>query len=153
MRIIGENGENLGIMSREEALRLASPESGLDLIEVVAKADPPVARLMSYDKYRYEREKAEKKERKAHKFTEMKRVQISARAAENDLLTKIKQLEKFLTEGHQVEVFVRLRGREKYNRDWANKKLTEFLQMIKMEYKVLSAPKFAQGLSIQIAKK
>lgn len=153
MRIIGENGENLGIMSREEALRLASPESGLDLIEVVAKADPPVARLMSYDKYRYEREKAEKKERKAHKFAEMKRVQISARAAENDLLTKIKQLEKFLTEGHQVEVFVRLRGREKYNRDWANKKLTEFLQMIKMEYKVLSAPKFAQGLSIQIAKK
>ena len=153
MRIIGENGENLGIMSREDALRLASPESGLDLIEVVAKADPPVARLMSYDKYRYEREKAEKKERKAHKFAEMKRVQISARAAENDLLTKIKQLEKFLTEGHQVEVFVRLRGREKYNRDWANKKLTEFLQMIKMEYKVLSAPKFAQGLSIQIAKK
>lgn len=153
MRIIGENGENLGIMSREEALRLASPESGLDLIEVVAKADPPVARLMSYDKYRYEREKAEKKERKAHKFAEMKRVQISARAAENDLLTKIKQLEKFLTEGHQVEVFVRLRGREKYNRDWANKKLTEFLQMIKMEYKVLGAPKFAQGLSIQIAKK
>ncbi len=140
-------------MSREEALRLASPESGLDLIEVVAKADPPVARLMSYDKYRYEREKAEKKERKAHKFAEMKRVQISARAAENDLLTKIKQLEKFLTEGHQVEVFVRLRGREKYNRDWANKKLTEFLQMIKMEYKVLGAPKFAQGLSIQIAKK
>ena len=153
MRIIGENGENLGIMSREDALRLASPESGLDLIEVVAKADPPVARLMSYDKYRYEREKAEKKERKAHKFAEMKRVQISARAAENDLLTKIKQLEKFLTEGHQVEVFVRLRGREKYNRDWANKKLTEFLQMIKMEYKVLGAPKFAQGLSIQIAKK
>jgi len=153
LRIIGENGENLGIMSREEALRLASPESGLDLIEVVAKADPPVARLMSYDKYRYEREKAEKKERKAHKFAEMKRVQISARAAENDLLTKIKQLEKFLTEGHQVEVFVRLRGREKYNRDWANKKLTEFLQMIKMEYKVLGAPKFAQGLSIQIAKK
>ena len=153
MRIIGENGENLGIMSREEALRLASPESGLDLIEVVAKADPPVARLMSYDKYRYEREKAEKKERKTHKFAEMKRVQISARAAENDLLTKIKQLEKFLTEGHQVEVFVRLRGREKYNRDWANKKLTEFLQMIKMEYKVLGAPKFAQGLSIQIAKK
>jgi len=140
-------------MSREDALRLASPESGLDLIEVVAKADPPVARLMSYDKYRYEREKAEKKERKAHKFAEMKRVQISARAAENDLLTKIKQLEKFLTEGHQVEVFVRLRGREKYNRDWANKKLTEFLQMIKMEYKVLGAPKFAQGLSIQIAKK
>ena len=134
-------------------MRLASPESGLDLIEVVAKADPPVARLMSYDKYRYEREKAEKKERKAHKFAEMKRVQISARAAENDLLTKIKQLEKFLTEGHQVEVFVRLRGREKYNRDWANKKLTEFLQMIKMEYKVLGAPKFAQGLSIQIAKK
>ncbi len=151
--MIGKDGENLGIISREEALRMASPDSGLDLIEVVANANPPVARLMSYDKFRYEQEKAVKKERQSQKGGEAKRIQISVRAAENDLLIKVHQLEKFLEEGRPVEVFVRLRGREKYNRPWAEQRLAGFLKMIGMEYKVMSPPKFGQGLSVTIVKK
>lgn len=143
----------MGVMPRDKALELAKPEEGLDLIEISPNANPPVARLMNYDKYRYEREKAEKKERRAIKSVSIKRVQISPRAANHDLQIKLKQLEGFLKEGHPVEVYVRLRGREKYNNDWANQKLKDFLDMISIEYKVISAPKFAQGLRVQIVKK
>lgn len=153
LRVIGPNGENLGIMSRKEALELARPEEGLDLIEIAPGAQPPVARVMSYDKFRYESEKAAKRERLAQKSQGMKRVQISARIAEHDLQVRAKQLEKFLNEGHQVEVFVRLRGREKGNRAWAEQKLRDFLKMITVEHRMLSAPKFAQGLSVQVIKK
>ena len=81
-------------------------------------------------------------------------MQISARAAENDLLVKVKQLEKFFAEGEQVEIQMRLRGREKYNKDWAKLRLAEFLKMITIEYKLLGEPKFGgQGMFVQIAKK
>ncbi len=154
LRVVDETGANLGVLSREEALKLAKPELGIDLIEVVPGAKPPVAKLMSYDKYRYEAEKQFKKERLAQKTGGIKHVQISARAATNDLLIKVKQLEKFLAEGNQVEIQMRLRGREKYNRDWARQKLEAFLKMITVEYKRLSDPKpGGQGMFMQIAKK
>ncbi len=141
-------------MSREAALLLAKPEEGLDLIEMVQTATPPIVRLMSYDKYRYEREKAIKKERLAQKTAGLKQIQISARAAENDLKVKIRQLEKFFAEGHQIEIQLRLRGREKGNKDWARIKFKEFLAMIPTEFKILSEPKFAgRGMIAQIAKK
>ncbi len=141
-------------MKREDAMALAKPELGLDLIETVPNAQPPVARIMSYDKYRYGAEKQFKKERLAQKTGGIKHVQISARAAENDLLIKVKQLEKFFAEGSQVEIQMRLRGREKYNKDWAKLKLAEFLKMITVEYKLLGEPKFGgQGMYVQIVKK
>jgi translation initiation factor IF-3 len=140
-------------MPREKALALARPEEGLDLIEIAPSAKPPVARLMSYDKYRYQREKAERKERRALKSAGVKRVQISPRAAEHDLQIKVNQLQEFLAQGHPVEIYVRLRGREKYNKEWVNQKLQDFLKMISVDYKIISAPKFAGGLSVQIAKK
>lgn len=154
MRVIDEKGENLGVMPRAEALKLVRPEEGLDLIEISANAKPPVVRLMSYDKFRYEEEKRLKKERLAQKSAAMKVVQISARAAHNDLMIKIRQLEKFFNEGHPVEITMRLRGREKRNKDWAMEKLKEFLTLIPMEYKKLSEPRFlGNGPSVQVAKK
>lgn len=154
LRVIGEKGENLGVMPRAEALKLARLEDGVDLIEISANAKPPVARLMSYDKFRYEEEKRIKKERLAQKSVGMKTVQISARAAHNDLMVKMRQLEKFFAEGHPVEVTMRLRGREKRNKDWAMEKLHEFLKLIPVEYKRLSEPKFlGNGPAVQIAKK
>lgn len=152
--MIDETGKNIGVLKREEALALAKPDIGLDLIEISAAAKPPVAKLMSYDKYRYEAAKQAKKERAARKGGELKHVQISARAAMNDLQIKLKQLEKFLAEGNTVEIQMRLRGREKYNRDWARQKLAEFLKMITVEYKALNEPRFGgQGMNMQIAKK
>lgn len=142
-------------MTREQALSLARPEDGLDLIEIAAGAKPPVARLMSYDKYRYELEKAEKKERQAQKaVSHVKQIQISARSSLNDLLVRLKKLEQFLGEGHQVEIQLKLRGREKGNKDWAKHKMSEFLGMITTDYKIISAPRFGgRGMITQIARK
>jgi len=141
-------------MPRAEALKLAQPDSGLDLIEISAAANPPVVRVMSYDKFRYEEEKRVKKERAAQKTAAMKAVQITAKAAHNDLMVKAKQVEKFFAQGHPVEVVMRLRGREKRNKDWAMEKLKEFLTLIPVEYKKLNEPKFlGNGPAVQIAKK
>ncbi len=140
-------------MSTGDALRL-SLEKGLDLIETVPNANPPVAQIMSFDKYRYQRGKEEKKERLAQKTAGSKQIQISARAAKNDLLIKIRQLEKFMKEGHQIEISMRLRGREKYNKDWSNQKINDFLKMIPLEFKVISPPKYGgRGMLVQIAPK
>ena len=152
--MIDETGNNLGVMKREAALALVKPDLGIDLIEIVSTSNPPVARLMSFDKYRYERVKQMKKDRLAQKGGGLKQVQISARAATNDLLIKAKLADKFLLEGHQVEINMRLRGREKYNRDWARKKLEEFTAMITAEHKRISEPKFGgRGMAMLIAKK
>ncbi len=154
LRVIGKDGENLGVLSRDQALVLARPEEGLDLILIAPTANPPVARLMSYDKFRYEEAKREKKERSAQKSSEMKHVQITVRAAPNDLMIKVRQAEKFFAEGHPIEVNLRLRGREKRNKDLAMEKLKEFLTMLPFEHKELHPPRFGQnGPSVQIAKK
>jgi translation initiation factor IF-3 len=154
LRVIGEKGENLGVMTRAAALLLARPDEGVDLIEISAAAVPPVVRLMDYDKFRFEEDKRIKKERLAQKSAAMKVVQISARAAVNDLMVKVRQVEKFFAEGHPVEVNMRLRGREKRNKDFAMEKLLEFLKLLPVEYKKMSEPKFlGNGPSVQIAKK
>lgn len=141
-------------MPREKALELVNHEEGLDLIEISPAANPPVARLMSFDKYRYIQGKAEKKARLAQKTAELKQVQISVRAATNDLMIKVRQLEKFLAEGHPVDVVMRLRGREKYDKGRAFAKLDEFLKMITVDYKKLGEPKFGgRGMMVPIAKK
>ncbi len=151
LRVIGADGENLGVMPRAQALALAGPETGLDLIEITPNAVPPVARLMSYDKFRYEDAKREKKERAAAKSAELKHVQITVRAAQNDLLIKVKQVEKFFKEGHPIEVNLRLRGREKRNKDWAMQKLEEFLKMLPMEFKRMGPVKYSMnGPGVQI---
>lgn len=153
LRIIDPEGENLGVMSREEAFALARDKYELDLIEISANAKPPVARIMSYDKFRYLEEKAEKKEKQLQKASGIKQVQISVKAAKNDLEIKLKKLHEFLEEGHQVEIAMRMRGREKGNKAWAEQKLKEFMDMITTEYKVVSAPKFAgRGMTAQIMK-
>lgn len=140
-------------MKLSDALKI-SLERGVDLIEIVPNANPPITKLISYDKYRYQKEKEEKKERQAQKTAGLKLIQISARAAQNDLMIKIHQLEKFLNEGHPVEISMRLRGREKYMKDWARLKMNEFLKLIPFEYKLLSEPKFGgMGMQAQVGKK
>jgi translation initiation factor IF-3 len=154
LRVIDAEGKNLGTMKRAEALGLARPDENLDLIEISPNAQPPVARLMSYDRYRYEEAKREKKERVAQKGPEMKQVQITVRAAANDLMVRVRQVEKFFHEGHPVQVNMRLRGREKANKAFAFERLEIFLKMLPVEYRRLTEPKFiGHGPSIQIAKK
>ena len=143
----------MGIMPLEAALKLAQ-EKELDLIEIVPTGKPPIAKIINFDKFRYQKEKELKKQKVAQKISEMKQIQISARAAKNDLETQIRKMEKFLENGHKIQIILVLKGREKYNRQWAFQKLDEFLKMIPTEYKTTMEPKFAgRGLLMQIAKK
>ena len=152
MVVIDEQGENLGTLSRAEALKIAQ-ERGVDLIEVSPFTKPPVARVMSFDKYRYQQEKKLKKQKSSQKGQELKRIQISARAAKNDLEVKARKLNEFLKDGNLVEILLVLRGREKYNRDWAMLKLKEFVNIITPEQKIISQPRFiGNGILMQVAK-
>lgn len=140
----------MGVLSREEALALAEQKE-LDLILVTPNASPPVARIVDYDKFRYEQEK-EQKRRERQKAPEMKRVQISPRTATNDLQISLKKLEKFLEAGHRVEIQLTLRGRERGNKDWARSKLEEFIDMITVPHKVTSPIKSGgRGMLTQIS--
>ncbi|MGB9609176.1 MAG: translation initiation factor IF-3 [Minisyncoccia bacterium] len=155
IRVIGPNGENLGVMKREEALALVNPEEGLDLIEIAPNINPPVAKLMNYDKWRYQEEKKQKKEifLQKSKSSSLKRIQISPRIAKNDLMIKLKQLEDFLNKNYIVEIQMQLKGREKLNKEWVNQKLNEFLNMITVKYKMISSPKAGgRGMVCQIEK-
>jgi len=142
----------LGVLSKEEALKLAQ-EKGLDLIEIAPTAKPPVAKIMSFDKFRYQKEKEFKKQRLAVKTDEFKQIRISVKAAQNDLLIKAKKVNEFLEGGSKVEIMMVLRGREKGNKSWARKKLDEFLKIIDPAHKVIMQPKdTGRGLVMQINK-
>jgi len=153
LRVIDDQEQNVGVMSLADALKLAK-ERGLDLVEISPAAVPPVAKIIAYDKFRYQQEKKEKKQRAAQKTTGMKQIQISIREAKNDLSMKAARADEFLTEGHQVEVVMSLRGREKGNINFAKGKLAEFLPMISVEHKVISPiGPGGRGLTVIVARK
>mgnify|MGYP001559016617 CR=1 FL=1 len=129
-------------------------EKGLDLIEIVPTAKPPVAKIISFDKFRYQQGKEEKKQKQIQKAKELKGVRISPRAAKHDLEVKVNRVEKFLAEGHKVEINLFLRGREKGNKAWGLQKLNEFMRMIKIPHIVTMAPRpGGRGFVAQIANK
>jgi translation initiation factor IF-3 len=152
LRVIGDGGENLGVMTKDAALALAKLK-GLDLIEISAKAVPPVARIMSYDKFRYQEEKKLKKQRAAERSSiDFKRVQIGFKTALNDLNLKVKKANEFLAAGHSLEIFMIMRGREKANQKFAMEKVGEFLKML-APHKIIMTPRFTgRGISAQIVK-
>ncbi len=111
VRLIGSSGEQLGIMSAEEALKIADGQ-GLDLVKISPQANPPVCKLMDYGKFRFEQSKREKEARKNQHIVEIKEVRMSPGIDVGDFNTKLKNAQKFLSEGNRVKVSVRFRGRE-----------------------------------------
>ena len=111
IRLIGSNGEQLGIMSAAQALDIAD-EQGLDLVKISPQANPPVCKLMDYGKFRFEQSKREKEARKNQHVVEIKEVRMSPGIDVGDFNTKLKNAQKFLSEGNRVKVSVRFRGRE-----------------------------------------
>ena len=111
IRLIGENGEQLGIVSGEEALRTAE-EQGLDLVKISPQATPPVCKLMNYGKYKFEQSKREKEAKKNQHVVEIKEIRMSPGIDTNDFNTKLRNGQKFLSDGDRVKVSVRFRGRE-----------------------------------------
>ncbi|MCD6599028.1 MAG: translation initiation factor IF-3 [Dehalococcoidia bacterium] len=111
VRLIGEKGEQLGILSRLEALK-AAQERGLDLVEIAPSATPPVCRLLDYGKYKYEQTKKERKAKKGQKVGLLKEVRFRPKIEDHDLQAKIRTVKKLLGEGNKVKISVRFRGRE-----------------------------------------
>ena len=110
VRLIGENGEQLGIMSSREALKLAE-EAGLDLVKIAPTAKPPVCKIVDYGKYRYELARREKDAKKKQKVIEVKEIRMSPNIDTNDLNTKVSAARKFLEKGNRVKITLRFRGR------------------------------------------
>ena len=111
IRLISENGEQLGIMSAREALKIAQ-EAELDLVKIAPMAKPPVCKIIDYGKYKYEQTRKEKEARKKQKTVEIKEVRLSPNIDTNDLNTKVNNAKKFISKGNKVKVTLRFRGRE-----------------------------------------
>lgn len=111
IRVVGENGEQLGIMSSDAAREIAY-EAGLDLVMMAPQAVPPVCRIMDYGKFRFEREKKEKEAKKRQQVVELKEIQLSCRIDTHDFETKVRHALRFLGEGNKVRVVMRFKGRE-----------------------------------------
>jgi len=111
VRVVDPEGEQLGVLTIDVALRKAF-ELGLDLVEVAAAADPPVCRIMDFDKYRYELSKKQKEAKKKQTVVETKEIKFRPKTEEHDLNFKIKQIKKFLLQKNKVKVTMRFRGRE-----------------------------------------
>ena len=111
VRLVGENGEQLGIMSAKDAMKLAR-EAELDLVKIAPMAKPPVCKIIDYGKYRYELARKEKEARKKQKTIEIKEVRLSPNIDVNDLNTKINNAKKFISKGNKVKITLRFRGRE-----------------------------------------
>lgn len=111
IRVVGKDGEQLGIMSSKEALRLAE-EADLDLVKIAPTANPPVCKIMNYGKYRFEQAKREKEARKNQKVVDLKEIRLSLNIDTHDFETKVGHAKRFLGSGDKVKVSIRLRGRE-----------------------------------------
>ena len=111
IRLVGENGEQLGIMPTYKAQALAD-EAGLDLVKIAPKAQPPVCKIIDYGKFKYEQLRKEKEQRKKQKIIEIKEIRMSPNIDTNDLNTKVSAARKFIEKGNKVKVSIRFRGRE-----------------------------------------
>jgi len=134
LQVIDEDGKQLGIMSTEDAIKLAK-EKDLDLVEVGPNVSPPIAKIMDYGKYMYRKERQEKKGPKP-KEQERKTVRVGYKTGAHDLEFKAKQISGFLKEGHIVKIELTLRGREKALAHIGKEKLTNFLKFITEEFTV-----------------
>lgn len=129
IRLIGESGEQIGIMSSREALKLAE-EAGLDLVKIAPTAKPPVCKIVDYGKYRYELARKEKDAKRKQKVIEVKEIRMSPNIDTNDLNTKVGAARKFLEKGNRVKVTLRFRGREMAHMSTSKHILDDFAQML-----------------------
>ena len=125
VRVISDNGEQLGIMPAAEALRVAE-ERDLDLVKIAPGSNPPVCKIMDYGKYRFEQSKREKEAKKNQHVIEVKEIRMSPSIGENDFNTKLKNGQKFLSGGDRLKVTVRFRGREMAHTNIGEQLLRDF---------------------------
>ena len=140
VRVISSNGEQLGIMSSKEAMKLAR-EAELDLVKIAPNAKPPVCKIIDYGKYRYELARKEKEAKKKQKTIDIKEVRLSPNIDTNDLKTKVNAARKFLSKGDRVKVTLRFRGREMAHMSSSKHVLDDFAELLTDIAVVEKAPK------------
>ena len=140
IRLIGENGEQLGIMSARDAMKMAK-EAELDLVKIAPAAKPPVCKIIDYGKYRYEQARKEKEAKKKQKTIEVKEVRLSPNIDVNDLNTKVGAARKFIEKGNKVKVTLRFRGREMAHMQSSKHILDDFAEQLKDVASVDKPPK------------
>lgn len=148
VRLIGVNGEQLGIMPSREAMRLAE-EAELDLVKIAPTAKPPVCKIIDYGKYRYELARKEKEAKKKQKVVEVKEIRMSPNIDTNDLNTKMNAAKKFLEKGNKVKVTLRFRGREMAHMQSSRHILDDFAESLADAAVIEKAPK-VEGRSISM---
>ena len=146
VRLIGENGEQLGIMSLADAFKLAQ-EAELDLVKIAPTAKPPVCKIIDYGKYRYELARKEKEARKKQKVIDVKEVRLSPNIDTNDLNTKVGAARKFLEKGDKVKVTLRFRGREMAHMSKSKYILDDFAESL-ADIAVVDKPSKVEGRSM-----
>ncbi len=153
LRIIGPKGENLGVMSATEALKIAK-ENSLDLIEISPKAVPPVAKIADYGKFQYDENKKQKQSKANAKTVEVKSLQVKIGTGEHDLILKAKKASEWLAEGHRIRLDLFLTGRTKFlDEKFLKERMDRILKLISIDFKITEAAKRSpKGMSAVIEK-
>lgn len=148
MRVIGADGDQLGVMTVQEALRLAR-ERQVDLVEVAPTAQPPVCRLMDYGKFRYEQAKKEREARKHQHTVELREIRFHPKIGAHDINFKMKHAQELLEEGDKVKVSVLFRGRENTHPELGHALLNRFVEGLK-DVAVVERPVMAEGRNLNV---
>ncbi|MBQ6595542.1 MAG: translation initiation factor IF-3 [Clostridia bacterium] len=139
VRVVNQNGEQLGIMPLRQALELAE-EQQLDLVKIAPQARPPVCKIMDYGKYRFEQAKKEREFRKNQKIIEVKEVRLSATIEDHDIDVKVKSAIRFLKDGNKIKVTIRFRGRQITHSEIGREVMHDFAERVKEYGKIDKAP-------------
>jgi translation initiation factor IF-3 len=148
IRLIGEDGEQLGVMPVKDAMKLAK-EAELDLVKIAPTAKPPVCKIVDYGKFRYELARKEKEAKKKQKVVEIKEVRLSPNIETNDLNTKMNMARKFISKGDKVKVTLRFRGREMAHMQSSKHILDDFAEQLS-DIAVIEKPSKLEGKSIMM---
>ena len=148
VRVVSESGEQLGIMSARDAMKLAQ-EAELDLVKIAPTAKPPVCKIIDYGKYRYELARKEKEAKKKQKTVEVKEVRLSPNIDTNDLNTKMNNARKFISKGNKVKVTLRFRGREMAHMQQSKHILDDFAEKMS-DIAVVEKPAKLEGRSLSM---
>jgi translation initiation factor IF-3 len=153
LRVIGESGEQLGILSRQDALK-AAEEAGLDLVEISPNADPPVVKIIDWGKYQYQKEKEAQKSRRNNKQSELKQMRFGLKIGQGDLEIKLRKVREFLAEGHKVRIQIFYRGREMAHRELGYDMINKIGTLLEEEAVFEHTPTMAgRNLSVVVRKK
>jgi len=141
LRLLDESGKQIGVKTREEALKMAQAE-GKDLVEIAGKANPPVVRIIDYKKFKYLEAKRERDAKKKTKNVTVKEIRLSPFIGEHDFQTRIKKAEEFLKEGNQLKINLPFRGREIVHKEFGMETMKKAIQELKESAKVIRDPHF-----------